>query len=66
MTNISKLIIALCEDKQDGITYRSMYGRVVQKMGVAQSRSRRGPRVSGPKINEVFSYGLYSTNPIPS
>ena len=23
-------------------------------MGVAQSRSRRGPRVSGPKINEMF------------
>ena len=35
-------------------------------MGVAQSRSKRGPRVLGPKINEMFSYGLYSTNHIPS
>ena len=26
-----------------------------------KSRSRCGPRVSGPKINEIFSYGLYST-----
>ena len=25
-------------------------------MGVAQSRSRCGPRVLGPKINEMFSY----------
>ena len=27
-------------------------------MGVAQSRSRCGPKVLGPKINEMFSYGL--------
>ena len=32
-------------------------------MGVAQSRSRRGLKVSGPKINEMFYYGLYSTKP---
>ena len=28
-------------------------------MGVGQSRSRRGPRVSELKINEVFSYGFF-------
>ena len=38
----------------------------LQKMGVAQSPSCCDPRVLGPKINEMFSYGLYSTNHIPS
>ena len=35
-------------------------------MGVAESRLGRGARVLGPKINEMPSYGLYSTNHIPN
>ena len=35
-------------------------------MGVAESRLGRGARVLGPKINEMPSYSLYSTNHIPS
>ena len=35
-------------------------------MGVAESRLGRGSRVLGLKINEMSSYGLYSTNHIPS
>ena len=35
-------------------------------MGVAESRLGRGARVLGPNINEMFSYGLYATNHIPS
>ena len=35
-------------------------------MGVAESRIGRGTRVLGLKINEMPSYGLYSTNLIPS
>ena len=31
-------------------------------MGVAQSQLGRGARVLGPKINEMFSYGVYLTN----
>ena len=31
-------------------------------MGVAESRLGRGARVLGLKINEMPSYGLYSTN----
>ena len=35
-------------------------------MSVAESRLGRGARVLGLKINEMPSYGLYSTNHIPS
>ena len=35
-------------------------------MGVAESRLGLSARVLGLKINEMFSYGLYSTNHIPS
>ena len=36
------------------------------KMGVTESRLGRGARDLGLKINEMPSYGLYSTNHIPS
>ena len=35
-------------------------------MVVAESRLGRGARVLGLKISEMPSYGLYSTNHIPS
>ena len=35
-------------------------------MGVAESRLGRSARVLGLKINEMPSYGLYSTNHIQS
>ena len=37
-----------------------------ENLGVAESRFRCGPRVSGPTINKMPSYGLYSTNHFPS